>query len=502
MFRKLSTYTLVTLLGLAAASCNSDPQETTVSTYESTVVEGFALAANDKVLANLDSVFFSIDLKNAKIYNADSLPKGTDVSKLLVNISTSNVAGVELIVNRGAQGDTIYNYLSSQKDSIDFTRPVTLKITAQSGITRNYEVKVNVHTIDPDSLFWSETALTALPSLLKSPVTQKTVEFNGDVVTLTADAEGNGCVAVSENPAMGWESKRVTLPAGVNVRTFAATKTALYVLDNAGALYTCNEPGAEWTPTGAKMASIIGGYESTLLGIEINAAGTPVFASFPAGEVKAADVPADFPVSGSSTPLSYSSKWTPSTTVVIAGGLNAAGEPVRSTWAFDGSEWARISADVLPAAEGMTLIPYFAFRTAANWVVTEETVVLAMGGRKADGSLNRAVYISRDRGINWRPAATTFALPDYIPSFAFADAVVVNTEMTTEPAAAALWQDMPAMSLPRWWKMAAPDSRAVTAVTEWECPYIYLFGGTNADGQLRNTVWRGVINRLYFTPLY
>ena len=35
----------------------------------------------------------------------------------------------------------------------------------------------------------------------------------------------------------------------------------------------------------------------------------------------------------------------------------------------------------------------------------------------------------------------------------------------------------------------------------WECPYIFLFGGHTADGRLSNTVWRGVLERLRFTPL-
>ncbi|MDE6288980.1 MAG: hypothetical protein K2M00_09380, partial [Muribaculaceae bacterium] len=35
----------------------------------------------------------------------------------------------------------------------------------------------------------------------------------------------------------------------------------------------------------------------------------------------------------------------------------------------------------------------------------------------------------------------------------------------------------------------------------WECPYIYLFGGINAEGNTSNNVWRGVINRLKFKPV-
>jgi hypothetical protein len=39
------------------------------------------------------------------------------------------------------------------------------------------------------------------------------------------------------------------------------------------------------------------------------------------------------------------------------------------------------------------------------------------------------------------------------------------------------------------------------AVTEWECPYIYLFGGEDTAGNTFNTIWRGVINRYTFKPI-
>ncbi len=45
-------------------------------------------------------------------------------------------------------------------------------------------------------------------------------------------------------------------------------------------------------------------------------------------------------------------------------------------------------------------------------------------------------------------------------------------------------------------------SRIDKPVTSWECPYIFLFGGTAADGSLIPGVTRGVINRFTFKPIY
>ena len=124
---------LATLLAaMGFAGCNSEKEDIATVSYSSVAVEGFSLAADDSVLANLDSVFFTIDLNNALIFNADSLPVGTDVSKLVVKVNTTSVGGVELIVPRPGMTDSVYNYLANQHDSIDFSHgPVTLRITSQ-----------------------------------------------------------------------------------------------------------------------------------------------------------------------------------------------------------------------------------------------------------------------------------------------------------------------------------------------------------------------------------
>ncbi|MDE5875036.1 MAG: hypothetical protein K2H15_05265, partial [Muribaculaceae bacterium] len=87
------------MLGMAAA-CNSDSdsdkQEVAV-TSSTVAINSFYLKADAKVMKNLDSVFFSIDLNKAIIFNADSLPKGTDISRLLPSVNfASSMAAVTL----------------------------------------------------------------------------------------------------------------------------------------------------------------------------------------------------------------------------------------------------------------------------------------------------------------------------------------------------------------------------------------------------------------------
>ncbi len=56
---------------LLAASCNSSSYETGEASTPSVAVYKFALSPDKNILANLDSVFFSIDLENKRIFNAN-----------------------------------------------------------------------------------------------------------------------------------------------------------------------------------------------------------------------------------------------------------------------------------------------------------------------------------------------------------------------------------------------------------------------------------------------
>ena len=86
-----------------------------------------------------------------------------------------------------------------------------------------------------------------------------------------------------------------------------------------------------------------------------------------------------------------------------------------------------------------------------------------------------------------------------------ADAVVFTSRLSVDSRSAAdEWTYMPSVKLPAWSHIVTgvPASRATQPVTEWDCPYIYVFGGVTPTGGLSNNIWRGVINRLSFKPLY
>ena len=83
----------------------------------------------------------------------------------------------------------------------------------------------------------------------------------------------------------------------------------------------------------------------------------------------------------------------------------------------------------------------------------------------------------------WAEADTTITQPDYMPKFYGAQAFVNSETMSASGAS----------YLPR---------RIQSPVTTWECPFVYLMGGYNDQGDLLPYVWRGVFNRMTNYPVY
>jgi len=484
-------------------SCNDDSSDGDAEViYGSTQVKGFNLKADAKVLSGLDSVFFSIDLMNAQIFNADSLPYGTRINKLVLQITTDNCSKVELNVPRMNAADTVINYLTNSTDSVDFSNgPVRLHLVSFDGkAERDYTIKVNVHKIEPDLLYWNEPAMRRLPTEISAPKMQKTVKFNGKVVCLTGDGLRYN-VATTENPYDGdWQVCAVDFGFIPDVNSFAATADAFYILADDGTLHTSAD-GVSWSGTPEQWHSIYGCYGNSLLGVK-KSGGRYLQVTYPSGAEK--EAPADFPVESTGQLSELTSRWTTQPQVVMLGGRMASGELTNAMWGYDGRQWVKLS-DKFPKGIGNASI--FDYRIAQtdtlSWVSEELPVLIAMCGEDADG-LNSKVYVSRNSGLDWKEGDDLLQLPAYIESRTAAQAVVVDRTARQSRTSSREWMEYSPKRLPQWWAVAdasAEMSRAVAPITEWEVPYIYLFGGYDVTGHLYDSVWRGVINRLTFKPL-
>lgn len=499
-------FPLYILLGLiigqfAFSACKDDPEDAPVDNSDQFVVmvKAFSLKTNDSILTNLDSVFFSINLNEGTVYNADSLPLGTRVDSLGVNLTLSSVSKAEITMPGTSGADTIIDFIQNGAQAINFSKGyVTLHLESVNELVqRDYRIYVNVHKMKPDSLSWGNAQWSAYPTSIAAPTELKAIEHKGQAICFATDG-ATVTRAVTDNPGNdSWQITDITLPEGLMISSIIAGPATIYAIDLSNRLHTSADGGVTWESLDATFTHIYGVYGSTVLGVDRNTSGRYVYVTYPASGSTA--VPDDAPVSGTSQPVTFTSEWSSEAMMMIQGGTTSSGEPVNSTWAYDGSQWAPLTNKGIPALSGVTLVPYFTYRVGANWVATKQATLLAIGGTKDDGRINRNVYLSLDRGVNWALGGELLQLPAEVPSLSGAQALVFEQTLTSR-SAAPLWHSVEMPVMPAWFTIADNET-GIAPIDSWKCPYIYLLGGRTADGQINTQVWRGVINRLSFKPL-
>ena len=252
--------------GAFFAGCNSSYDNTIQEDLATDViVSSFSLSKDDSILANLDTVFFSIDLQRGRIFNADSLPYGTKINKLVPVITFhQGASAVNLTVKKADGTDTVYNYVTNSKDSIDFSHgPVSMAVTSlYNSFTYNYTIEVNVHKLPADTLVWTKAEYSSLPGS-SNVAGQKTVMTDGTVLCVTTDGS-KYYLNKTVNPNTDWTSSVITMPAGADLRSFNADGDTYYILAG-GALYRSADAARTWSSTGVRMNHIYGIYQGRVI---------------------------------------------------------------------------------------------------------------------------------------------------------------------------------------------------------------------------------------------
>ena len=484
----------VSMMGFQSCSKKDNPSDTTITDYSvyssaTTLVSGFSLKDDSKVADNLSGVHFAIDQDRGLIYNADSLPCGTKVSALCVDVTcATTVASKEFIVKNGTvQNDTIIQYTSSTKDSIDFTGDVVLRITSLDGNhVRNYKVNVNVHKQNPDSIFWNAGNRQDLPGVEGTLKASKTVRQADKFLSLVQD---NSRFVLSVNDTLmesGWAKQELSLPFVPQVNSFTASSDALYILDENGELFRSADMGLSWSDCGVTWTSIIGGYDTRVLGVKQDGS---VFKNDeypqPSGFAES-EVPSAFPVRGMSQLVMASNGWTSSQQAMFMGGVMSDGSYSKAVWGYDGKRWGLISdgSDVLPSLRDAVLIKYYSYTVSStDNSFVQHITWMVMGGVLSDGTINTVTYISRDQGIHWSTGESGVQQPSHLPAFYGAQAYTVSRVVTGS-------------------SLKAYNPGHTTPVTEWNSAYVYLFGGYGNGGVPHNSIWEGILVGLTYKPVF
>lgn len=484
----------VMLLSLSVLfSCNKkDKDDDDIYHYstseQTTLVTGFALQADGNVLASLDSVHFTIDYDKGLIYNADSLPVGTNITALKVTVNFLSTVNSAVFNISGAtkQADTTITYSASMTKSLDFTGKTVLTVTSyDKSQVKDYEVKVLVHKVNPDSLVWPMDWRRDLPESANAR-SYKTVKQGGLYRAMAYD--GLNCTLLTATaPNQGtWEKQTVDLQFHPRVNTLVASDEALYMLDEDGVLYTSPE-GLEWTTCGVIWHSLIGVYEDRVLGIVSGADGY-YHDEFPRPEgFDATAVEDGFPIEHSSDMIVTDNNWTVAQQAIIVGGVDRNGQLLSNVWGYDGKHWGKVNnySSSLPAIADATLFPYYTFTSLSGVRRSRiQPTWFLMGGKLADGNLNKRIYLSTTQGITWKAGNdSTLAQAGHIPPFYGAQGFVLTETLSTNGAS----------NMPR--RISSIDGT-------WDCPFIYLFGGYNSEGELLPYIWRGVYIRMINNPVY
>lgn len=461
-------------------SCNSSSSTIyNYYTYGSTAVTAFSLGNDDSVLYNLDSVYFSIDLETATIYNAQPLPYGTSTEKLVVNISTDNCSTVELIYQTLEGNDTTLNYLETSTDSINFSDgPVVLHVISyDEQASRNYLIYVNVYDSEADSIRWDMQS-SSLPGGVPSGIKETKFTDSGDIYYMLASDGSSYWISSTEdlyNFSSWSEAKTVNFEMSPNIASFTGCDGKLYILDTSDKLYCSEDQGTSWEDCGTTMSYIYGAYEGTIKGARVE--GTSVYAVTYPGSEDPILQPEDFPISGTSALITYYTAWEVYPLAIMVGGITVDGSKSGDVWGYDGNTWAKISDNSLPKSSGRTLFPYTVVETdTTTWRISSRPVLFSFGGLNSDNEMDSTVYYSKDLGAHWVEAPDQMQLAD---DFNF----IANNQVFVQS------------------HIMGTTSRAITPINEWLCPYIYLMGGENINGVMNEEIWRGFLYRYIFTPL-
>ena len=105
---------LAVLLACTVGSCKKDKDDTTstfvyTTSTSSTLVSTFNLNNTNITSINVSRVFFTIDPERGMIYNADSLPMGTDISKMKAEITF-----------RSPVKSAVFHVMDNNKESSDY----------------------------------------------------------------------------------------------------------------------------------------------------------------------------------------------------------------------------------------------------------------------------------------------------------------------------------------------------------------------------------------------
>lgn len=215
---------------------------------------------------------FTINQAMRTIENKDSLPVGTDISRVLTKITAdTDYILYGKIDSEGAEAkDTLW----TSSDSINFsfapTEGLSFKVLAYSGVMgKAYRIKINVHNQEPDSLQWTKEPMgTEFNS--GTLIKQKAIYTNNKIYVFGITPSGKHVAEYTSvsngTPGNSW----VTIALPETTETYSATlcQGNIYFLANQE-LYKLTDNGYEVFSV-SNLSQLIAGVDNLLYARTVN----------------------------------------------------------------------------------------------------------------------------------------------------------------------------------------------------------------------------------------
>lgn len=250
--------------GLVFTACNSEDDENLVLSRDC-IVRNIVLGTlqqprtvkdskgNDSTyIIDIAGVNYpmSIDQINGRIYNPDSLPKGTDLTKVI--FSTLQVTGYATVKSLVTGEDTVM----TDKDTLDFSMPRKITVHASNrDFSREYTLEVRVHKESPDSIKWHNLTPSA-SSALTGFADCRIMADGKNLYVFGQTNDGSSKVIATQTGAPSFETAsdlKTTGNKALDIRSIRRLGQNFYALSE-GKLFMTADVTQAWTPAASQIA--------------------------------------------------------------------------------------------------------------------------------------------------------------------------------------------------------------------------------------------------------
>lgn len=355
-------------------------------------------AENDSV-ADLETAVFTLEydalLNDSVIVNLDSLPYKTRIDSVYATFTFKSTAGSYFVIG------TEKTYMTG-KDTLDFTKSMSiLNYAADQVKSREYPIKVNVHTVDPEVYNWRKVNNGIYSHAGDN---QRTVVFNNTFYMYVNNGSQN--YLYTSGDGASWSATTVTgLPTVTSLKNIIEFNSKLYLADDAGSKIYSSANGKDWVALDYQaenftFKSLLYVMDSKLWAITKSKTDNSYhIANSTDGSVwiVRSEIEDNFPVSDFAA-ISFFSR-AGNSKALIVGGTSKDGDRLVNCWSTeDGYYWVDFSV------ENSTLD---ALNVGAS-IISYDDKLLLFGSKSKSSVLVNNYLVSKDEGLSWSTPDTLY----------------------------------------------------------------------------------------------